>query len=163
MYEAHGRAALEYGDPAEYNQCQTQLALLYAEGVPGHHAEFAGYRLLYQAVHARHGEGKKLIGTLAAILGNKIGQVAGTAAVLHAMQVSAVIDLACMVCCQSAVAHYTYSVTHSLSCLVLCCCYCPSMQHTLSTCHCTNSCVCCPAADCLLLPLSCAGPAGGSW
>jgi hypothetical protein len=50
VYEAHARAALEYGDQAEYNQCQAQLALLYAAGQPGAHAEFAAYRLLYQAV-----------------------------------------------------------------------------------------------------------------
>lgn len=33
IYEAHARAALEYGDPAEYNQCQTQLNAL-ANEVP---------------------------------------------------------------------------------------------------------------------------------
>jgi len=50
VYEAHARAALEYGDQSEYNQCQAQLALLYATGVQGCCAEFAAYRLLYQAV-----------------------------------------------------------------------------------------------------------------
>jgi len=56
IYEAAARAALQYGDHAEYNQCQTQLNALHGEGVPGCRAEFLAYRLLYQTVHAASGE-----------------------------------------------------------------------------------------------------------
>ena len=45
IYEAHARAALEYGDPAEYNQCQTQLNALALEVRP--HPR-AGPRLLHR-------------------------------------------------------------------------------------------------------------------
>ncbi|KAF6251614.1 SAC3/GANP/Nin1/mts3/eIF-3 p25 family-domain-containing protein [Scenedesmus sp. NREL 46B-D3] len=87
VYEAHARAALEYGDNAEYNQCQTQLAILYAAGLPGSHAEFGSYRLLYQSVHAAAGEGRRLLGTLRQLLGNKVGTVADSPELQHAMQV----------------------------------------------------------------------------
>ena len=56
IYEAAARAALQYGDHAEYNQCQTQLNALHGDGVPGSRAEFLAYRLLYQTVHAASGE-----------------------------------------------------------------------------------------------------------
>ncbi|GAB4818303.1 hypothetical protein N2152v2_005349 [Parachlorella kessleri] len=64
VYEAHARAALEYGDVAEYNQCQSQVAVLYQEGVPGCRSEFLAYRIVYQAVHAKHGEILQLLNTL---------------------------------------------------------------------------------------------------
>lgn len=50
VYEHHGREALEYGDLAEYNQCQTALKALYKEGVEGCKAEFIAYRVIYYAV-----------------------------------------------------------------------------------------------------------------
>lgn len=98
VYEAHARAALEYGDGAEYNQCQTQLAILYAAGLPGSHAEFGGYRLLYQSVHAAAGEGRRLLGTMKQLLGNKVGQVGDSPEIQHAMQVGLRAACACPCC-----------------------------------------------------------------
>lgn len=86
VYEAHARAALEYGDVAEYNQCQGQMAALLAEGVKseGHcEAEFLACRILYQTVHARHGEHLQLLHTL-----RKVGpREAGIPEVAHALKV----------------------------------------------------------------------------
>ncbi len=69
VYEAHARAALEYGDQAEYNQCQTQLETLYKTGVHGSEQEFLACRLLYQAAHSKHGEATALLATLMAAAG----------------------------------------------------------------------------------------------
>lgn len=86
VYEAHARAALEYGDVAEYNQCQGQMATLWAEGVKsegGCEAEFLACRLLYQTVHARHGEQLGLLHTL-----RKVGpKEAAVPEVAHALKV----------------------------------------------------------------------------
>ncbi|KAK9810088.1 hypothetical protein WJX72_004591 [[Myrmecia] bisecta] len=82
VYEAHARAALEYGDVAEYNQCQTQLNMLYADGVSGCKEEFLAYRILYQTVHAKHGESASLLSTLRLVT----DEVAQHPAVQHALQ-----------------------------------------------------------------------------
>ncbi|EEF37328.1 leukocyte receptor cluster (lrc) member, putative [Ricinus communis] len=54
VYETHARLALEAGDLPEYNQCQSQLKTLYAEGIEGCHMEFAAYNLLCVILHANN-------------------------------------------------------------------------------------------------------------
>ena len=53
VYELHARLALENNDLGEFNQCQSQLANLYREGIAGHEEEFTAYRILY-FVHTKN-------------------------------------------------------------------------------------------------------------
>ncbi|XP_022744381.1 SAC3 family protein A-like isoform X2 [Durio zibethinus] len=54
VYETHARLTLEVGDLPEYNQCQSQLKILYAEGIEGCHMEFAAYNLLCVIMHSNN-------------------------------------------------------------------------------------------------------------
>uniref|UniRef100_A0A1J3F012 Leukocyte receptor cluster member 8 n=1 Tax=Noccaea caerulescens TaxID=107243 RepID=A0A1J3F012_NOCCA len=54
VYETHARLALEAGDLPEYNQCLSQLKILYSEGIEGCSLEFAAYSLLYITLHSNN-------------------------------------------------------------------------------------------------------------
>ncbi|XP_058098979.1 SAC3 family protein A isoform X4 [Magnolia sinica] len=54
VYETHARLALEAGDLPEYNQCQSQLKILYAEGIKGCELEFSAYNLLCVILHSNN-------------------------------------------------------------------------------------------------------------
>jgi hypothetical protein len=44
-------------DLVEFNQCQSNLRLLYEAGIPGHANEFLAYRILY-LIHTKNRSGK---------------------------------------------------------------------------------------------------------
>ncbi|CAN8317255.1 unnamed protein product [Cochlearia groenlandica] len=54
VYETHARLALEAGDLPEYNQCLSQLKILYGEGIQGCSLEFSAYSLLYITLHSNN-------------------------------------------------------------------------------------------------------------
>nr|XP_017233075.1 PREDICTED: SAC3 family protein A-like [Daucus carota subsp. sativus] len=54
VYETHARLAIEVGDLSEYNQCQSQLQVLYAEGNKGCDMEFSAYNLLCVILHSNN-------------------------------------------------------------------------------------------------------------
>ncbi|EFJ43004.1 hypothetical protein VOLCADRAFT_76947 [Volvox carteri f. nagariensis] len=89
VYEAHARSSLEYGDTAEFNQCQARLGHLYADGQPGCVAEFTAYRVLYETVHCATagwrggGMAKSLLHTIR----NIPRELMGSSEIRHALQV----------------------------------------------------------------------------
>ncbi|KAG2491433.1 hypothetical protein HYH03_010219 [Edaphochlamys debaryana] len=89
VYEAHARSSLEYGDLAEFNQCQARLGHLYAEGLPGCRAEFTAYRLLYETAHAATAGGEAGGGMARALLHtwrNVPKELADTPEIKHALK-----------------------------------------------------------------------------
>ncbi|GFR50259.1 hypothetical protein Agub_g12445 [Astrephomene gubernaculifera] len=89
VYEAHARSSLEYGDTAEFNQCQARLGHLYAEGQPGCLAEFTAYRLLYETMHCASASGRSegMAKSLLHTMRNVPRELAGSPEVRHALQV----------------------------------------------------------------------------
>ncbi|KAF0923865.1 hypothetical protein E2562_007720 [Oryza meyeriana var. granulata] len=65
VYETHARLAMQAGDLPEYNQCQSQLKRLYAEGIKGCYFEFSAYNLLCVMLH--YNSKRDLLSSLASL------------------------------------------------------------------------------------------------
>ncbi|KAE9618546.1 hypothetical protein Lalb_Chr02g0143871 [Lupinus albus] len=85
VYETHARLALEFGDLPEFNQCQSQLKTLYAEGIEGSYMEFAAYNLLCVILHSNNN--RDLISSMSRLS----GEAKMDRAVQHALAVRAAV------------------------------------------------------------------------
>ncbi|PIA56322.1 hypothetical protein AQUCO_00700568v1 [Aquilegia coerulea] len=85
VYETHARIALEAGDLPEYNQCQSQLKILYAEGIKGCHMEFSAYNLLCVILHSN--KSRDLVSSMARLS----AEAKKNPAVKHALEVRAAV------------------------------------------------------------------------
>ncbi|KAG9104301.1 hypothetical protein FRC06_003809 [Ceratobasidium sp. 370] len=82
VYEIHARMALEASDLVEFNQCQSNLRLLYEAGITGHANEFLAYRILY-LVHTKNRSEMNLL------LAQLTPEMKSTDVVRHALEVQA--------------------------------------------------------------------------
>ncbi|KAG8744167.1 hypothetical protein FRC10_010633 [Ceratobasidium sp. 414] len=82
VYEIHARMALEASDLVEFNQCQSNLRLLYEAGITGHANEFLAYRILY-LVHTKNRSEMNLL------LAQLTPEMKSADAVRHALEVQA--------------------------------------------------------------------------
>jgi hypothetical protein len=80
VYETHARLCLENGDIIEFNQCQSNLKVLYNMGVPGNVMEFTAYRILY-LLYERNNS------SLVILYKDLTKEMKGNAYIKHAMQV----------------------------------------------------------------------------
>lgn len=83
VYETHARLAMQAGDLPEYNQCQSQLKRLYAEGIKGCYLEFSAYNLLCVMLHSNNK--RDLLSSMASLS----KEAKQDAAVKHALAVHA--------------------------------------------------------------------------
>uniref|UniRef100_R7W8F0 Uncharacterized protein n=1 Tax=Aegilops tauschii TaxID=37682 RepID=R7W8F0_AEGTA len=86
VYETHARLALQAGDLAEFNQCQSQLKRLYREGNNGCYFEFSAYNLLCVMLHSNNK--RDLLSSMASL--SKEAKQDG--AVKHALAVHAAVS-----------------------------------------------------------------------